>query len=160
MKKNRLDRVRWCPELALFDSEEERKAVIKQFRRRAWRTRRYWVQALGFVLAASVIYSLLMFSAMSAARLVFPGVPQFVSSGLAGVLIGGFSGFAVQFLWRRPLQRYLREQLIAKGVPICIECGYDLRGQVDPRCPECGRAFDPGLIRPRTTPAGSDQTND
>ena len=29
----------------------------------------------------------------------------------------------------KPCKRYLREQLVAKGVPICIHCGYDLRGQ-------------------------------
>lgn len=27
---------------------------------------------------------------------------------------------------------------------ICRECGYSLRGLADPRCPECGREFDPG----------------
>lgn len=29
---------------------------------------------------------------------------------------------------------------------ICVKCGYDLRGQVVPRCPECGLAFDPQEI--------------
>jgi hypothetical protein len=28
------------------------------------------------------------------------------------------------------------------GPPICSHCGYDLRGQVDARCPECGTPFD------------------
>lgn len=26
----------------------------------------------------------------------------------------------------------------------CRDCGYALRGLADPRCPECGRGFDPG----------------
>jgi hypothetical protein len=26
----------------------------------------------------------------------------------------------------------------------CLACGYDLRGLPENRCPECGRAFDPG----------------
>ena len=26
----------------------------------------------------------------------------------------------------------------------CQQCSYDLRGQVEPHCPECGREFDPG----------------
>ncbi len=26
---------------------------------------------------------------------------------------------------------------------ISVICGYDLRGQVEPRCPECGAPFDP-----------------
>jgi hypothetical protein len=25
----------------------------------------------------------------------------------------------------------------------CKQCGYDLQGQVEPRCPECGLEFDP-----------------
>ena len=29
-------------------------------------------------------------------------------------------------------------------VGFCIGCGYSLRGLSDHRCPECGRAFDPG----------------
>ena len=28
----------------------------------------------------------------------------------------------------------------------CLNCGYDLRGQVEPRCPECGSEFDPDSI--------------
>jgi hypothetical protein len=31
----------------------------------------------------------------------------------------------------------------------CTKCGYNLRGQVEPRCPECGEAFDPALQAPR-----------
>ena len=29
----------------------------------------------------------------------------------------------------------------------CIECGYDLRGQLEPRCPECGKDFDARLLQ-------------
>ena len=29
------------------------------------------------------------------------------------------------------------------GARTCAACGYDLRGQVEPRCPECGTTFDP-----------------
>jgi len=36
------------------------------------------------------------------------------------------------------IRRSLREQLSARGVPICVECGYDLRGSETGRCPECG----------------------
>jgi hypothetical protein len=70
---------------------------------------------------------------------------------LAGNLVGVYA-----FEWyvvRDSQRRYLRERLATKGVPICIACGYDLRGQVDPRCPECGKAFDPKLIRPTGDPA-------
>lgn len=38
--------------------------------------------------------------------------------------------------FRKTVQRSLREQLVDRGVPICINCGYDVRGSKD-RCPEC-----------------------
>ena len=30
----------------------------------------------------------------------------------------------------------------------CPKCGYNLTGTTDPRCPECGEAFDPRQLRP------------
>ncbi len=45
-------------------------------------------------------------------------------------------------LWsaRRAITRALRERLIAEGTIVCRRCGYDLRGQIEQRCPECGCA--------------------
>jgi hypothetical protein len=37
--------------------------------------------------------------------------------------------------------RRVRRQLPDAG-PYCTECGYSLRGLPEPRCPECGTAFD------------------
>lgn len=45
------------------------------------------------------------------------------------------------FLTRSAIRRYLREELRRVGFQICVNCGYDLRGQTDPRCPECGAEF-------------------
>lgn len=59
-----------------------------------------------------------------------------------GLLYGG--GCAVLhhrlILGSELFRRRLREMIAARGVRICVNCGYDLRGQVEPRCPECGRA--------------------
>ena len=33
----------------------------------------------------------------------------------------------------------------------CLTCAYDLRGQTEPRCPECGKRFDPGLLAKNVT---------
>ncbi len=30
--------------------------------------------------------------------------------------------------------------------PACAECGYNLTGLVEARCPECGKPFDPGEL--------------
>ena len=43
-------------------------------------------------------------------------------------------------LFRNRLRRSLRRQLAEGGHAICASCGYDLRGQTEPRCPECGHA--------------------
>lgn len=45
---------------------------------------------------------------------------------------------------RRDMPKALREQLIKCGVPVCLKCGYDLRGLPPDRarCPECGRDLD------------------
>lgn len=45
---------------------------------------------------------------------------------------------------RRGLRRRLRAKLLELAVPVCIDCGYLLRGLplAPGRCPECGRLFD------------------
>ena len=75
------------------------------------------------------------------------GVPPWVAQVAiqpVGMLVGFYWLF--NFGLRRPFQRALREALQRKGVPICLKCGYDLRGQTEPRCPECGTPFDADLI--------------
>jgi hypothetical protein len=47
-------------------------------------------------------------------------------------------GLYLLFLTRR-LQR-------RADLSVCRGCGYDLHGLVEPRCPECGRTFDPALL--------------
>jgi hypothetical protein len=64
---------------------------------------------------------------------------------LGPVQVLGFA-FGFQWAWRKPMRRHLRRRLVALGVPVCLECGYDLRGQTEARCPECGAAFDPHLL--------------
>jgi len=48
-------------------------------------------------------------------------------------------------LWmrRRRIRIELRRQLVDRGIPICIHCGYDTRRLPENRCPECGKAFEP-----------------
>ena len=43
------------------------------------------------------------------------------------------------FIARQRMRRALREALAQAGVPICVRCGYDLRGQCNAVCPECGQ---------------------
>ncbi len=48
-------------------------------------------------------------------------------------LASGPAGTTGHYLLRRSRRR-------VKG--LCFTCGYDLRGMPEPRCPECGMAFD------------------
>lgn len=85
--------------------------------------------------------------------------PAGILSLLAGLrvplYVAHFSAFAVLSLFfscgnvlfaRRRITRNLRRQLVDRTIPICVGCGYDLRGQRDPRCPECGESFDAALV--------------
>lgn len=54
--------------------------------------------------------------------------------------------FAALWLLRRQYQKRLREYLLNKGIPVCLHCGYNLSGLTEPRCPECGRTFEPAIL--------------
>lgn len=65
---------------------------------------------------------------------------------VVGWMLAGLGSDAALWLWRRPIRRFLREELANRGIYVCRMCGYDLRGQTEPRCPECGVPFDPSLL--------------
>lgn len=50
---------------------------------------------------------------------------------------------AVQYWTRTTVRRRLRRTLRDLGYEICVNCGYDMRGLPENRCPECGEAGDP-----------------
>lgn len=50
------------------------------------------------------------------------------------------------FPTRGRIRRCMRQYLQEMHIPICLGCGYDLRGQTEARCPECGREFDAELL--------------
>lgn len=72
--------------------------------------------------------------------------PTFTRQPLAQVALVAFACTAPAYsaLWmlRTAIQACLRRELNAAGNPTCLECGYDLRGQVELRCSECGKPFE------------------
>ena len=72
-------------------------------------------------------------------RIGIGGSAAIVTASVAASLIA-MSASILLFVWRYRgrNRRIVRETLVALGHPVCIHCGYDLRGSPEPRCPECG----------------------
>jgi len=140
---------RWIPEVLLFGDDAERKAALRASKRavfREWPTRVLSVVFLALLgvaagLANRWLWRLGLFGStgggVAVGGLVACGI------GLAG---GAVIGIVIGLITLNRLRWHLRQQLVASGVPVCIHCGYDLRGQTEARCPECGRSFDAALL--------------
>lgn len=64
---------------------------------------------------------------------------------VAAMFLAFVNPFLFVRLVREPMRKSLRRQLAERGVPICVPCGYDLRGLADGRCPECGASVSPTI---------------
>ena len=120
-------------ELFLFHSKESQKTAIRKWTKQlrgSWS----WALYVGFgatlcvLLGAKIVWEL-----------------QVMMPIWAAIMIGGGSciislGILVHFFARRSLVPHLRRELNASGIPVCMTCGYDLRGSKE-RCPECGQKF-------------------
>lgn len=124
------------PELVMFPTDEQRKVAMRNASSILGPgSSRLWLWLLLFLMAAVGLIA------------VAPQVTSFhpIAGRLWPSLIMPMTATWMWFC-RSVVQRRLREQLVAKDVPICIKCGYDLRGQNVPRCPECGAPFDETLL--------------
>lgn len=89
-------------------------------------------------------------------------------------LIGGVAAEVLQHTWiivplagwplltvgllRKRLRRETRAYVNrTKRGALCESCGHDLRGQTEPRCPECGDAFDPSLLKAQPNAPGEQE---
>ena len=128
------------PELRLVEDEDDRWRLFRKCcRPRTWRDIALLV---GIGVTVGIPVGLLAGPAGQ-----FFGITRLqhlTVGGLQGSLMGGLIGYWYE-VYRIP--RDLRARLAEMGLPICAECDYDLRGQVEPRCPECGRAFDPSILK-------------
>ncbi len=129
---------RLVPELRHFSTRGESEAVGRAFR----------VEMLGGVLIWCAVVGMVVF--VGGLGTVLALVENGVSPWPAVLLSGGF-WFLVMVaglfrFWHRPYVQFVRRYLHGRGVPICVGCGYDLRGQREPRCPECGRGFDGAIL--------------
>ena len=136
--------LRLFPELSLFKTEKERKVAF-------WKARGTPSTYIWF--AAGIAPMILL------GHLLIRFLSRFMSPFIVMIPLGLFLGLVfgclVLRLSRKAVRRRLRGLIVEAGIPICIKCGYDLRGQVESRCPECGSSFDAGLVNPAAQAAES-----
>ena len=129
---------RYLPELHAFDDPKERlDAYKKAFRH---------VSPFGLIAVCAGFTALFIILESSVLPWLVGWVPWpggYWTGFLGSALAGGLGCVVVFFRKRSRIRQSLRECLRELGTPVCEKCGYDLRGQVTPRCPECGRPFIP-----------------
>ena len=131
---------RLYPELRYFSTLEELHEFKNVLRQQRQMRRRAWMMSL--VLGA--VAGGFAFLASHWIRML--GLPLWIGSIITIIVIAFGSAYISITYWRRPYTRFLRQYLQERGVAVCLDCGYDLRGQTEPRCPECGQPFDPRLL--------------
>ncbi len=124
---------RMFPELLLFETEAEQKRAFKKASKGIYLNPLYWLLLIGLAIFMNV-------ALRSAGRTFGPAfsVPDSMVSGIAGGISGGLSAAAALWISKRKIQHSLRKQLNDTGVPICMKCGYQLKGNTSGVCPECG----------------------
>ena len=130
--------LRHFPELDLFPTAEDRRRANRRATLRlVGRPRWLLAAAAAIVLALTLTFAL----RWGVSSLGLP-ISRTTSNLILAVPVAiGCSLFGV-WLMRRELSRRLRLELLDRGVPVCVRCGYDLLGVPGPGCPECGRAID------------------
>ncbi len=145
---------RWVfPELKLFNSPRKQNSAFFHARKIIKGNR--WLTVCGALLSVSCAFLLYWCNFLPDFQ-----DPFFIPCFLAFAILSYRVYVAVLILiMRHRVRLFLRQELVAQGLAICVECGYDLRGQVEPRCPECGTPFDPRLLQ-STPPSAVESAND
>lgn len=115
------------PEAELFDSLEERNKAISELAGAApvWR---------GYFCVIVIGIFLLPLGRFVDRRWIWVVVPAL--------------GTTISTFWqRRSAAMFLRRRLLVRGIPVCIKCGYCLRGIESDKCPECGREIEADIRR-------------
>lgn len=127
------------PELDYFESDEKREAALAQIAKEAGRptTRGYWSAIV--LLGAGAISTMLLASWL----LEFVSWPREIEKAVRLGLVILVTLIMIRRFHRQGFPAMLRQKLIEQGVPMCLKCGYNLRGQPadSTRCPECGTAI-------------------
>jgi membrane associated rhomboid family serine protease len=128
--------LREFPELAVVDDPAVQVQALRGIFWAIWRRPRTWL------LAAAAAGVLGVVSIGLVPLLLYLGLPSVAVPGAIGGFAGGATVGILVFATKQVRRGALRLWLVEHGYPVCLACGYDLRGQVEPRCPECGTPAD------------------
>ena len=89
------------------------------------------------VAVGAIFFTVMLMAAMSAFAVLGHDERAFSYALFFGLPVATVVSFVV---WRemRAIDRRRKRQ-----ERVCANCGYDLRGQIELRCPECGEPFEP-----------------
>ena len=131
----------------MFPDQQSREQAIVEHARNV----KGWDFVLGVVMCAGVgIASLILARLMAGgiAYLMVKFTPWSLPGGLREILMFALvipcMYFTIRGLHRWGVRRDLRHKLLNLGVPVCLSCGYLLRGLsgAAAKCPECGAVID------------------
>jgi hypothetical protein len=114
------------PELRLPDCAAERAAALRvALDANKWRL--VWTRLEALLLFAPIVALLYV-------------TPAFIVVDSLWFFLVGLCWIAVVGAWlgRKGVTRSAREYLNAHDVPVCLMCGYNLKGNLSGICPECG----------------------
>jgi hypothetical protein len=134
-------------ELQTLESGADRRQVIAEAQRRMRRALGVRDVVISVVFTGTFVALLFaMADLLWIPWLTARGVPRPLAVALPGAIGGAAGVLLTNRLYRRRFLRELRSCLRERGIPACLHCGYDLRGQTEPRCPECGWEFEADLL--------------
>jgi len=131
-------RIKHFPELLLVKDREEQKSIMRSATKKCGNNPR----VVGGVLLFALLGSAILFSAKPIQFVINPFLGDFATELLVKVVSLNVALYVSFFLMIEPtIRKKIREELVLRGIPICVACGYCLRGLSVARCPECGAPF-------------------
>ena len=141
------------PELELFPTKQQRRKAFRRVSRKMIGTRPFFMAAVS---AAGLSLALTLVLRAAGSQLGLP-ISQTTLNLILAFPVAIPCAFFGYWLLRRHYPKLLRQELLDCGVPVCVHCGYLLKGSPGPTCPECGKAFDERVRKIKNDSAPSDE---